>query len=104
MGGEAMDGLRGVKFAFLLQGRVTGDGARRGYPFGSLEERYAWLTVPVFARSLLGGLPYPECMTLRAIRHTARAAVLISEWRCDEPGPRPAPAEVSCYGGVAREL
>jgi SAM-dependent methyltransferase len=33
----------------------------------SLEERYAWLQVPVFARNLLlGGLPYPECMTLLA--------------------------------------
>ena len=32
----------------------------------SLEERYAWLTVPVFARRLqrLFGLPYPECMAL----------------------------------------
>jgi hypothetical protein len=35
----------------------------------SLEERYAWLTVPVFASNLqhlLGGLPYPEGMTLLA--------------------------------------
>jgi SAM-dependent methyltransferase len=35
----------------------------------SLDERYAWLTVPVFARHLqrlLGGLPYPECMALLA--------------------------------------
>ena len=32
----------------------------------SLEERYAWLTVPVFAWRLqrLFGLPYPECMAL----------------------------------------
>jgi SAM-dependent methyltransferase len=32
----------------------------------SLEERLAWLTVPVFARRLqrLFGLPYPECMAL----------------------------------------
>lgn len=42
----------------------------------SLDERYAWLTVPVFARNLqhlLGGLPYPECMTLlaNAYRHVA---------------------------------
>jgi len=32
----------------------------------SLEERYAWLTVPVFARRLLDDLPYPECMMLLA--------------------------------------
>ncbi len=29
--------------------------------------------------------------------------VLVSEWRPDDDGPRPAPAEVSCYGGVARK-
>jgi SAM-dependent methyltransferase len=32
----------------------------------SLEERYAWLKVPVFARSLLGGLPYQDGLTLLA--------------------------------------
>jgi hypothetical protein len=29
--------------------------------------------------------------------------VLVSDWRPDEDGPRPSPAEVSCYGGVARK-
>lgn len=29
--------------------------------------------------------------------------VLVSEWRPDTPAPRPAPAEVSVYGGVARK-
>ena len=29
--------------------------------------------------------------------------VLVSEWRPDTNGPRPTPAEVSCYGGVARK-
>jgi hypothetical protein len=29
--------------------------------------------------------------------------VLVSEWRPDSPAPRPRPAEVSCYGGVARK-
>jgi len=29
--------------------------------------------------------------------------VLVSEWRPDVTGPRPTPAEVSCYGGVARK-
>ena len=29
--------------------------------------------------------------------------VLVSEWRPDGTGPRPAPAEVNCYGGVARK-
>ena len=30
-------------------------------------------------------------------------AVLVSEWRPEGTGPRPTPAEVSCYGGVARK-
>ena len=29
--------------------------------------------------------------------------VLVSEWRPDSRAPRPTPAEVSCYGGVARK-
>jgi hypothetical protein len=29
--------------------------------------------------------------------------VLVPEWRPDDDGPRPSPAEVSCYGGVARK-
>jgi hypothetical protein len=29
--------------------------------------------------------------------------VLVSEWRPEGDGPRPAPAEVNCYGGVARK-
>ena len=29
--------------------------------------------------------------------------VLVSEWRPDSDAPRPTPAEVSCYGGVARK-
>jgi len=29
--------------------------------------------------------------------------VLVSEWRPDVAGPRPTPAEVNCYGGVARK-
>jgi S-adenosyl methyltransferase len=29
--------------------------------------------------------------------------VLVSEWRPSSPGPRPAPAEVGIYGGVARK-
>jgi hypothetical protein len=29
--------------------------------------------------------------------------VLVSEWRPDGDGPRPAPSEVNCYGGVARK-
>jgi hypothetical protein len=30
-------------------------------------------------------------------------AVLVSEWRRDVPGPKPLPAEINCYGAVARK-
>ena len=30
--------------------------------------------------------------------------VLVTEWRPNSKAPRPSPAEVSCYGGVARKL
>jgi hypothetical protein len=33
----------------------------------------------------------------------APGLVLVSEWRPDSNAPRPTPAEVSCYGGVARK-
>jgi hypothetical protein len=33
----------------------------------------------------------------------APGVVLVSEWRPEETGPQPAPAEVGCYGGVARK-
>jgi hypothetical protein len=33
----------------------------------------------------------------------APGVVLVSEWQPDSDSPRPAPAEVSCYGGVARK-
>jgi SAM-dependent methyltransferase len=29
--------------------------------------------------------------------------VLVSEWRAADPGPRPTPVEVGCYGGVAHK-
>jgi len=29
--------------------------------------------------------------------------VVVSEWRPTDPAPRPAPAEVNVYGGVARK-
>ena len=45
-----------------------------------------------FARLAFGGLDL-----------VPPGVVLVSEWRPDAPGPRPSPAEVSVYGGVARK-
>jgi hypothetical protein len=45
-----------------------------------------------FARLVFGGLEL-----------VPPGVVAVSEWRPDSTGPRPGPAEVACYGGVARK-
>jgi hypothetical protein len=45
-----------------------------------------------FARLAFGGLEL-----------VPPGVVLVSEWRPNVAGPRPTPAEVNCYGGVARK-
>jgi S-adenosyl methyltransferase len=51
-----------------------------------------WRDSDVFARLAFNGLDL-----------VPPGVVLTSEWRNDEPGPRPTPADVSAYGGVARK-
>jgi hypothetical protein len=42
-------------------------------------------------------------LAFRGLELVPPGVVLVSEWRPDDPGPRPTPAEVNCYGGVARK-
>jgi S-adenosyl methyltransferase len=42
-------------------------------------------------------------LTFSGLELVPPGVVLVSEWRPDESGPRPTPAEVNCYGGVARK-
>lgn len=42
-------------------------------------------------------------LAFRGLELVPPGVVLVSEWRSKEKGPRPHPAEVSCYGGVARK-
>ena len=42
-------------------------------------------------------------LTFTGLEMVPPGVVLVSEWRPDVTGPRPTPAEVSCYGGVARK-
>jgi S-adenosyl methyltransferase len=51
-----------------------------------------WRDGDVFARLAFNGLDL-----------VPPGVVLTSEWRNDEPGPRPTAADVSAYGGVARK-
>ena len=42
-------------------------------------------------------------LAFRGLELVPPGVVLVSEWRPTDPGPRPTPAEVNCYGGVARK-
>jgi len=42
-------------------------------------------------------------LAFRGLDLVPPGVVLVSEWRPDDGRPRPAPAEVNCYGGVARK-
>jgi S-adenosyl methyltransferase len=42
-------------------------------------------------------------MAFSGLEMVPPGVVLVSEWRPDSCAPRPTPAEVSCYGGVARK-
>jgi hypothetical protein len=42
-------------------------------------------------------------LAFRGLDLVPPGVVLVSEWRPDSNEPRPSPAEVSCYGGVARK-
>jgi hypothetical protein len=42
-------------------------------------------------------------LAFRGLELVPPGVVLVSEWRPTDAGPRPTPAEVGCYGGVARK-
>jgi hypothetical protein len=42
-------------------------------------------------------------LAFRDLELVPPGVVLVSEWRPDGSRPRPAPAEVNCYGGVGRK-
>jgi len=42
-------------------------------------------------------------LAFRGLQLVPPGVVLVSEWRPTSLGPRPTPAEVNCYGGVARK-
>jgi hypothetical protein len=42
-------------------------------------------------------------MVFSGLEMVPPGVVLVSEWRPDSRAPRPTPAEVGCYGGIARK-
>jgi hypothetical protein len=82
--------------SYIVASHITGehsDGAAAGertFQRGGMAAQ--WRDSDVFARLAFNGLEL-----------VPPGVVLTSEWRDDETGPRPTPADVSCYGGVARK-
>jgi S-adenosyl methyltransferase len=82
--------------SFLVASHITGEHDPVGPATGARAYRAAGLPAQLrdgdeFARLAFSGLEL-----------VAPGVVLVSEWRPDSSGPRPTPAEVSWYGGVAR--
>jgi S-adenosyl methyltransferase len=82
--------------SYLVASHITGEHDPVGPATGAAAYRAAGLPAQLrdgddFARLAFAGLEL-----------VAPGVVLVSEWRPDTSGPRPTPAEVSWYGGVAR--
>src|SRR6185437_15269262 len=82
--------------SYLVASHVTGEHDPDGWAAVRRSYRQAgigvqWRNSDEFARLAFAGLEM-----------VPPGVVLVSEWRPDD-GPRPAPAEVSCYGGAARK-
>jgi hypothetical protein len=82
--------------SYVVASHITGehnDGAAAAEDrFREASLKAQWRDSDVFARLAFNGLDL-----------VPPGVVLTSEWRNDEPGPRPTPADVSAYGGVARK-
>ena len=81
--------------SFLVASHLTGEHDRAGWAAVERDYRAAgmpaqWRDGDEFARLAFAGLEM-----------VPPGVVLVSEWRPDSGGPRPAPAEVSVYGGAA---
>jgi hypothetical protein len=82
--------------SYIVASHITGEhnaGAAAGertFQQGGMTAQ--WRDSDVFARLAFNGLDL-----------VPPGVVLTSEWRNDESGPRPTPADVSAYGGVARK-
>lgn len=83
--------------SFLVASHVSGEHAPDGWAavqreYHAVGIRVRWRDSDEFARLAFAGLEI-----------IPPGLALVSEWRPDTDGPRPAPAEVSVYGGTARK-
>ena len=82
--------------SYLVASHITGEHDPEGPATGARADRAAGLPAQLrdsdqFAELAFSGLDL-----------VPPGVVLVSEWRPEDDGPRPTPAEVSWYGGVAR--
>jgi SAM-dependent methyltransferase len=66
---------------------------------GGLESTYRASGIPAQARTVDDF----AALAFRGLDMVEPGLVLVSEWRPDRDGPRPLPAEVNWYGGIARK-
>ena len=82
--------------SYIVASHITGEhsaGAASGErTFQQASLNAQWRNSDVFGRLAFGGLDL-----------VPPGVVLTSEWRNDDPGPRPTAADISAYGGVARK-
>jgi hypothetical protein len=83
--------------SYLVASHFTAEHSQAGSAAGARAYRGAGLALQPrdsdeFARLAFSGLDL-----------VPPGVVLVSDWQSDEPEPRPAPAEVACYGGIGRK-
>jgi S-adenosyl methyltransferase len=82
--------------SYVVASHITGEhnegAAAAEGRFREASLKAQWRDSDVFARLAFNGLDL-----------VPPGVVLTSEWRNEDPGPRPTPADVSAYGGVARK-
>jgi hypothetical protein len=82
--------------SYIVASHITGEhnegAAAAEGRFQAASLKAQWRDSDVFARLAFNGLDL-----------VPPGVVLTSEWRNDDPGPRPTAADVSAYGGVARK-
>jgi hypothetical protein len=83
--------------SYLVASHFTAEHGREGHTAGVRAYRGAGMSIQArdsdeFAQVAFGGLDL-----------VPPGVVLVSEWRPEGLGPLPTPAEVACYGGVARK-
>ena len=83
--------------SYLAASHVTPEHDPEGV--AGLERAYRQGGVPAQART---SDEFAE-LAFRGLEMVDPGLVLVSEWRPEETGPRPLPAEVSWYGGIARK-